>query len=106
MMLGDVNELVVRYVDREMGEEENRAFEAMLEARPELQALVAEHTALRAGLIEAWGPAPGEDDLARIHRLLEAPTDAAQPLPPARKFQAPYRFWPVAAMARPRSRWG
>lgn len=99
MMLGDVNELVVRYVDREMGEEEKRAFEVMLEARPELQALVAEHTALRAGLIEAWGPAPGEDHLARIHRLLEAPTDAAQPLPPARKFQAAYRFWPVAAMA-------
>ncbi|WCT76184.1 anti-sigma factor [Novosphingobium humi] len=99
MMLGDVNELVVRYVDGEMGQEEKRAFEAMLEARPEWQALVAEHTALRAGLIEAWGPAPGEDDLARIHRLLEAPADAAAPLPPARGFQAVRRFWPMAAMA-------
>lgn len=100
MMLGDVNELVVRYVDHEMGDEESRAFEAMLATRPELRSLVAEHKALHATLTQAWGEAPGEADLARIHQLLEAPPrKVPQTQRLAQKFRDMQRFWPLPAMA-------
>lgn len=103
-MLGDVNELVVRYVDHEMVDEEMRAFEAMLDARPELQSLVAEHKALRATLTQAWGEVPDEAHLARIHLLLEAPSHkegqslrSTQRLP--QRFPGARRFWPLPAIA-------
>lgn len=105
MMLGDVNELVIRYVDQEMRDDEIRAFEAMLNARPELQLLVAQHKALRANLIDAWGEAPGEAGLESIHQLLETPPDTmahstmARPTRLIQRFQNARRFWPIPAMA-------
>lgn len=102
MMLGDVNELVVRYVDGEMPEEDIAQFEAMIAARPELQSLVAEHRALRSALQKAWGEGPGEADLARLHQLLEAPSPAPSRPAPSRMEQAFQRaraYWPLPAVA-------
>lgn len=100
MMLGDVNELVIRYVDQEMRDDEIQAFEVMLDARPELQLLVAQHKALRANLIDAWGEAPGEAGLESIHQLLETPPHTmARPTRLMQRFQSAGRFWPVPALA-------